>query len=217
MSEAFELLALGPFKALCVMAVEAEYGPALRTRIRPLVTGVGPVEAAVETAAALARLQRDGCLPDLVICLGSAGSRTLEHGRVYGVESVAYRDMDATALGFAKGVTPFLDAPARLALARGPADLPHARLSTGANVVTGATYDALEAEMVDMETYAVVRAAARFGVPVVGLRGISDGKADLTGLADWTDTLSLIDEGLAEALDRLVAETQTSSAFPETA
>ena len=116
-------------------------------------------------------------------------------------------------------VTPFLDDPAILTLASGPAGQPYARLATGASVVTGEAYDDIDADMVDMETYAVVRAAARFGVPVMGLRGISDGKADLTVLEDWTKTLSVIDEGLAEALDLLKAEFErlTADLAPESA
>ena len=216
MSGTFELSSFGPLTALCVMAAEAEYGPALRARIRPLITGVGPVEAAVATTGALAMLEREGRLPDLLISLGSAGSQTLEHGRVYWVDEVSYRDMDASAIGFAKGVTPFLDQPAVLTLASGPAGQPYARLATGASVVSGEAYDDIDADMVDMETYAVVRAAARFDVPVLGLRGISDGKADLTGLSDWTDTLAVIDEGLADALDLLNAEFERLTApLPE--
>ena len=202
----WDLTPFGPLTVLCVMAAQAEYGPALRARIRPLITGVGPVEAAVETTAALARLAAEDRLPDVLISLGSAGSQKLEHARVYWVDEVAYRDMDASAIGFPRGVTPFLDEPPSLTLASGPAGQPYARLATGASVVTGEAYDDIDADMVDMETYAVVRAAAKFGVPVMGLRGISDGKADLTGLSDWTDTLSVIDEGLAEALDLLKAE-----------
>ena len=57
--------------------------------------------------------------------------------------------------------------------------------------------------MVDMETFAVVRAAARFGVPVLGLRGVSDGRTDLSELSHWTDALAGIDLRLAEALDLL--------------
>ena len=213
----FEIARFGPITALCVMAAEAEYGSALRARIKPLICGVGPVEAAVETTAALAQLAR-GRLPDVVISLGSAGSQTLEHGRVYWVDEVGYRDMDATVLGFAPGVTPFLDQPASLTLASGPAGQPYARLATGASVVSGEGYDAIDADMVDMETYAVVRAAAKFDVPVLGLRGISDGKADLTGLSDWIDTLSVIDQGLAEALDLLKAEfDRVTAPLPETA
>lgn len=206
MSRTFELSNFGPLTALCVMATELEYGPALKARIRPLITGVGPVEAAVGTTEALAMLEREGALPDLILSLGSAGSQTLDHGRVYWVDEVSYRDMDASAIGFAKGVTPFLDEEPVLTLASGPAGQPYGRLATGGSVVSGEAYDAIDADMVDMETYAVVRAAAKFGVPVMGLRGISDGKADLTGLSDWTDTLAVIDEGLAEALDLLKAE-----------
>ncbi len=212
----FELTAFGPITALCVMAAEAEYGPALKARITPLITGVGPVEAAVSTTAALAELAQAGELPDLVISLGSAGSQTLDHGRIYWVDEVAYRDMDASVLGFPPGVTPFLDPPASLTLASGPQGQPYARLATGGSVVSGEAYDAIDADMVDMETYAVVRAAARFGLPVIGLRGISDGKADLTVLEDWTGTLAVIDEGLAEALDLLAAElTRLTADLPE--
>ncbi|WP_309629458.1 5'-methylthioadenosine/S-adenosylhomocysteine nucleosidase [Brevundimonas sp.] len=214
MSETFELTTFGPLTVLCVMAARPEYGPALKARIRPLITGVGPVEAAVETTAALAQLAAEDRLPDVLISLGSAGSQKLEHARVYWVDEVAYRDMDASAIGFPKGVTPFLDEPASLTLASGPAGQPYARLATGGSVVTGEAYDDIDADMVDMETYAVVRAAAKFGVPVMGLRGISDGKADLTGLSDWTDTLTVIDEGLAEALDLLKAEFERLTADP---
>jgi len=212
----WSLDSFGPISALCVMAAEAEYGPALRARIKPLITGFGPVEAAVATTAVLAMLEHEGRLPDLVISLGSAGSQTLDHGRVYWVDEVGYRDMDATALGFARGVTPFLDQPASLTLASGPQGQPYARLATGGSVVTGEAYDAIEADMVDMETYAVVRAAARYGLPVIGLRGISDGKADLTVLEDWTGTLAVIDERLAEALDLLARElTRLTADLPE--
>lgn len=213
----FELKTFGPITALCVMAAEAEYGPALKARIKPLMTGVGPVEAAVETTAALAGLAQSDALPDLVICLGSAGSQTLDHGRIYWIDEVSYRDMDASVLGFARGVTPFLDLPASLTLASGPQGQPYARLATGGSVVSGEAYDDIDADMVDMETYAVVRAAARFGLPVIGLRGVSDGKADLTGLSDWTDTLHIIDEGLAAALDLLENELTRLTADPSAA
>ena len=67
----------GNVSVLCVMAAPAEYGAHLQARIRPLMTGVGPVEAAVSLTAALARLEMRGGLPDLVLSLGSCGSPTL--------------------------------------------------------------------------------------------------------------------------------------------
>lgn len=185
------------------MAAAPEYGPALRARIRPLITGVGPVEAAVGVAHALESLRAEGALPDMVVSLGSAGSRSLDHARVYRVIEVSYRDMDASVLGFPKGETPYPRLPAVLPLAAGPAALPTARLATGASVVSGAAYDAVDADMVDMETFAVVRAAARFGLPVIGLRGVSDGRTDLSALEHWTDALAEIDLRLAEAVDLL--------------
>ena len=54
--------------------------------------------------------------------------------------------------------------------------------------------------MVDMESFAVYRAARRFGVPMIGLRGISDGRAELTGLHDWMEYLHEIDRKLADAV-----------------
>jgi adenosylhomocysteine nucleosidase len=129
----------------------------------------------------------------------------LNHACVYQAASVAYRDMDASALGFAKGVTPLLDQPAVLPLPCPIPGLPTATLSTGANVVSGAAYDAIDAEMVDMETWALVRAAQTFGLPLVALRGVSDGRTELKALEDWNSTLCHVDENLAAALDRLIA------------
>src|SRR3546814_2907430 len=74
-------------RVLFVMAVEAEYGPHLRARFDPLMIGVGPVEAALNTGLALQRLDQDGALPALVVSLGSAGSRTCTLGAVYQVRS----------------------------------------------------------------------------------------------------------------------------------
>ncbi|TIR44095.1 MAG: 5'-methylthioadenosine/S-adenosylhomocysteine nucleosidase, partial [Mesorhizobium sp.] len=70
---------------------------------------VGPVEAGVTLGAELSWLKSEKALPDLVVSLGSAGSRTLEQTEIYQAVSVAYRDIDASPLGFEKGATPFLD------------------------------------------------------------------------------------------------------------
>jgi adenosylhomocysteine nucleosidase len=203
---------IGPLTVLFVMATEQEYGPHLKARIRPLVTGVGPVEAAAATSAALVALDGAGRRPDLVFSLGSAGSRTLEHAGVYQISSVSYRDMDATLLGFEKGVTPFLDEPAVIDIPHRLPDIPAASIATGASIVSGSGYDGVSADMVDMETFAVLRAARRFGIPMVGLRGISDGRSDLTGLHDWTEYLHVIDEKHAAVLDEF-AEYVASGRF----
>ena len=190
-------------RVLYVMAAEAEYGARLRARIRPLICGVGPVEAAISTTMALFAHEAAGEMPDLVVSLGSAGSARLEQGVIYQVSSVSWRDVDATALGFAPGTTPFLEEEAEVALPTPIDGVPRARLSTGANVVSGGGFGTIDADMVDMETHAVRRACTRFGVPLIGLRGISDGREALTGMQDWTRLLAQIDEGLAAAVDKL--------------
>lgn len=208
------LTTLGGRRVLFVMAVEAEYGPHLRRRFRPLMTGVGPVEAGIVLAAALARLDAARMLPDLVVSLGSAGSRVLEQTGVYQAASVSYRDMDASALGVATGVTPFLDLPRVVPLKLMVPGIPAASLSTGANVVSGAAYDGIDAEMVDMETFAVLRACQLFSLPLVGLRGISDGAAELKHVDDWTDYLHIVDEKLADAVDRLAESLADGTIVP---
>jgi predicted 5'-methylthioadenosine/S-adenosylhomocysteine nucleosidase len=138
---------VGDRKVLYVMAAEPEYGPHLKARFEPLITGVGPVEAAGAVAAGLSVPGRDR--PDCIVCLGSAGSRMLEQTGIYQVSSVSYRDMDASPLGFEKGRTPFLDLPAVLPLPVIAEGVPTASLSTGANIVSGAAYDLIDADMVD--------------------------------------------------------------------
>ncbi|MGV1750965.1 5'-methylthioadenosine/S-adenosylhomocysteine nucleosidase [Agrobacterium sp. CG674] len=207
----FEIVEVAGKRLLFVMAADAEYGPHLQARFKPLMTGVGPVEAAVTLASTLARLQADNALPDLVVSLGSAGSRTLEQAEVYQATSVSYRDMDASAFGFEKGRTPFLDLPAEIALPLQIPGVAGARLSTGANVVSGAAYDTVDADMVEMETFALLRACQRFDVELIGLRGISDGKADVHHISDWTAYLHVIDEKLAQAVDRLCRAVEDGS------
>jgi adenosylhomocysteine nucleosidase len=137
------------------------------------------------------------------VSLGSAGSRRCRLGEVYQVSSVSWRDIDASALGFERGVTPFLPLPATMPLVTPLPDVPTATLSTGADVVSGDRYDAIAADMVDMESFAVLRACQRYALPLMGLRGVSDGPGEVNGLLDWTALLGHLDARLAEAVDAL--------------
>ncbi|WP_027062734.1 5'-methylthioadenosine/S-adenosylhomocysteine nucleosidase [Mesorhizobium loti] len=194
---------IGGKDVLFVMAAQAEYGPHLQKLFTPLMTGVGPVEAGVRLGAELSWLKSQKALPDLIVSLGSAGSRTLEQTEIYQAVSVSYRDIDASPLGFEKGATPFLDLPVTVPLPFRIPEIKQAGLSTGGAVITGAAYNTIAADMVDMETFACLRACQLFDVPLVGLRGISDGAADLRHVGDWTEYLHVIDEKLADAVMRL--------------
>jgi adenosylhomocysteine nucleosidase len=202
------LTRFGGHDVLFVMAVEAEYGPHLRRRFTPLLTGVGPVEAALGLSESLTRLSLAGTPPDLVVSLGSAGSARLQHGAVYQARSVSWRDIDASPLGIPRGITPFSGLPATLPLGPAIPGLAQASLSTGANIVSGAAYAAIPEDMVDMETWSAARACMRAGLPMIALRGISDGQSELAGLNDWASYLPLVDKALAAALDRLESALQ---------
>lgn len=193
------------------MATEQEYGPELRKRIHPLITGVGPVEAASVTSEVLAKLKAEEELPQLVFSLGSAGSQKLEHAEVYQLASVSYRDMDCSPLGFARGVVPFLNEPAVIPIPLQIPGVPAASIATGASIVSGKMYDEIDADMVDMESYAVYRAAKRFNVPTIGLRGITDGKTELSRYEDWADYLETVDKKLAADIDKFFAAVESGA------
>lgn len=129
-----------------------------------LCTGIGPVEAALATASALADDR-----PDAVLHIGIAGSHTLEPPAiVIGSESIFCDVVDeASTLPRVERVLP--DAKL-LAVARRV--LPDAYLrpiGTSARVGGGTNCD-VEA----MEGFGVLRAAALAGVPALELRAISN-------------------------------------------
>lgn len=211
-AESFSLSikSIGPHAVLYTMATEAEYGDQLKKRFTPFICGVGPVEAGVRLGLALANADKK---PDVIVSLGSAGSQKLEQGAVYEVNGLAYRDMDASAFGFEKGTTPFLDLPRFVPVVPAIPDVPKASLSTGANVVSGDGYKAISEDMVDMESFAVLRVCQTIGARFVGLRGISDGAKPVEGLSDWTQFLHVIDERLAHAVDALEDALLTMKGF----
>ena len=202
-----QLLTWGGTRILFVMATDQEYQTELQKRIPPLIVGVGPVEAALGTGMALAEMPER---PDLVVSLGSAGSSRLEQGTVHEIVAVSYRDMDASPLGFEKGVTPFLELPAVIDVPTRIEGVPKATLSTGANIVSGAAYGTIDADLVDMESFAILRACQSFGIPFCGLRGVSDGAEELRHFGDWADYLHIVDVELASALDKLKSQLETA-------
>ena len=173
---------------LVVAATEREL--ALLDGLETFCCGIGPVEAALQTARALQERR-----PDAVVHAGIAGSRSLEPpALVLGSEAV-YSDMidPASTLPRVERVRP--DAAL---LERARASLPEARvlpIATCGKVGGGTGFD-VEA----MEGFGVLRACELAGVPAVELRAISN-SPDESDRARWR-----FDEAfaaLAEALQRL--------------
>jgi futalosine hydrolase len=160
-----------------------------------LVCGIGPVEAAVATARALAERR-----PDAVVNVGIAGAKTLDPPAfVLGSEAV-YCDIVADSgarFPRVERVKPDADL---LAAARRA--LPEAHLcpiATSAAIGGGTT-----CEVEAMEGFAVLRAAELAGVPAVELRCISN-RVDELDRARWRfdEALAALDEALPVLLAKL--------------
>jgi futalosine hydrolase len=173
---------------LIVAATEREL--ALLERHVTFCCGIGPVEAALQTARALEERR-----PDAVLHVGIAGSRTLEPpALVLGSEAV-YCDVidEASTLPRVERINPDV-----ALLERVKAALPEAHvmpIATCGKVGGGTGFD-VEA----MEGFGVLRACELAGVPAVELRAISNSPDE----ADRT--LWRLDDAfaaLASALDRL--------------
>lgn len=133
-----------------------------------LVCGIGPVEAALATARALA-----GEPPAAIVQIGIAGAQTLPHGSIaIGSEAVYCDVVDANArIPRIERVEPD---PRLVAAARRA--LPDAHvLPIG---TTGRVGGGAACEVEAMEGFGVLRAAVLAGVPAVEVRGVSNAVAE---------------------------------------
>jgi predicted 5'-methylthioadenosine/S-adenosylhomocysteine nucleosidase len=173
---------------LVVAATEREL--ALLDRLDTFCCGIGPVEAALQTARALATRR-----PDFVVHAGIAGSRTLEPPSLVLGSEAAYCDVMDPGSSFPRVERTRPDA-ALLEKAR--AALPEAhvlQIATCGKVGAGTGFD-VEA----MEGFGVLRACELARVPAVELRAISNSpdEPDRT-LWRFDDAFA----ALADALERL--------------
>ena len=155
-----------------------------------LVCGVGPVEAAARTAAALA-----GQLPDAVLNVGIAGGRSFDKPVfIVGSEAVYCDADDPRWIELRLPADPGLVDAARRAL-------PEARVEPiGTSARVGGSSDC---EVEAMEGYAVLRAAALAGVPAVEVRVLSNAVGE-PDRAKWR--FGEAKDALAAALPALIEE-----------
>lgn len=167
---------------LVIAATERELAHVRRFETH--VCGVGPVEAAISTARALAERA-----PSAVLHVGIAGARAIEPLSVVLGSEAIYCDIEARI--------PVIDrvAPDAALLERLRASLPDAHvLPIGTSAAVGG---ATTCEVEAMEGFGVLRACAIARVPAVELRVVSN-RFDET---EWRFEESF--ELLGRALDRL--------------
>lgn len=166
--------------------------------VATLVCGVGPVEAAARTAAALA-----GQVPEAVLHVGIAGGRSFgEPVFVIGSEAVYCDADDPRWIELRVPADPALVDAARSAL-------PGARfepIGTSARVGGSVSSESAGCEVEAMEGYAVLRAATLAGVPAVEVRVLSNaiGEPDRSKwrFAEAKDALAIALPALIEEVTR---------------
>lgn len=164
-----------------------------------LYTGVGKVNAAIALMHRLAQAPR----PSLIINAGSAGSHTVSAGQVVVATHFHQRDMDATAMGFALGETPF-ESPIVLNQGLAVSNLTQVTCYTGDSFVTSA-HPQLTLEAIDMEAYALAKVCQQQQLPFLCLKFITDG-ADGQAADDWASAVVLAADKLADAIAHGLAE-----------
>lgn len=158
-----------------------------------LYTGVGKVNATLALTQKLAQMQEK----PLVINVGSAGSHVFDAGQVVCASRFVQHDMNASAIGFAVGQTPF-ETDIHLEHGLSVTHLPQATCFTGDRFVTEA-HPHFELEVIDMEAYALAKVSRHFDTPFLCLKFITDG-ANGQAANDWQQAVKLSAERLYEAL-----------------
>lgn len=153
---------------LVVAATARELAPA--DGWRTLCCGVGPVEAAAATAAAIATVR-----PSLVLHVGIAGARRatglVPPALVIGT-AAHYTDLAIPAAWAPSVLTP--DGALLAAAQRACPDAVRRAIGTSARVGGTLGVTSADVEVEAMEGFAVLRAAALAGVPALEVRAISN-------------------------------------------
>jgi adenosylhomocysteine nucleosidase len=171
-------------RPLLVVALEEEAAHLHVSELPVLVTGAGKVNAAIAVATTLAEFS-----PSRVVNLGTAGALHDGMTGTHVIGWVGQHDLDDTALFALAGL--HFGEPVVLA-------------EDGARLVTGDAFIsddgirarlARTADLVDMEGYAVARAAMTAGVPVTLVKQVSDSAGQGAGRS-WRENVDACAEQL---------------------
>ena len=172
---------INPDLPLLVVALEEE-ATHLHTHGLPiLVTGVGKVNAAIATATILGA-QSPSHIPSQIVNLGTAGALVDGYSGIHVIGTVTQHDLNDAAIFELTGL--HCSPPLELE-ADGPV------LTTGDQFISNESARrtlAEHAQLVDMEGYAVAKAALSFEVPVMLVKQVSD-SANQDASRSWSETV----------------------------
>lgn len=178
-------------RTLFVFALDSEAGKVFNEKNK-LVTGIGKVNAAMELTQEIQRNR-----PELIVNLGSAGSRSFGKGEVVCCTKFIQRDMDVRGLGFEKYETPLSGIPPVLEYGLVKEGLPQGICGTGDSFEMN--HAEADYNIVDMEAYPLALIAMKKNIPFLCLKYISD-DAGSEAAEDWAVQVHLASEAFNKIL-----------------
>lgn len=168
-------------------------------QVRYCETGIGKVNAALAVSAAV-REQR----PDWVLNVGTAGSATQTVGSILACGRFLDRDMEKVK---EFGVPYWHDFSADLAGIAMLNGLDYSHVcNTGDTFVTQVI---AQADVVDMENFAVAAVCQREGIPLLSVKYITD-RIGENSVQDWEDKLHEANVGLQTFFDRWSSDVRSA-------
>ncbi len=158
-------------EVLLIIALKEELPRNLLPEFNIEYCGVGKINATYKALEIISKYE-----PKLIINFGTAGSLRKNLFGLHEVSHFFQRDMDATALGFKIGVTPFEE---RSVIDFGRTGL---SCSSGDNFVSSPPE--LKTDLVDMEAYAIAKVCLLKNIQFVCFKYVSD-NADESASKNW--------------------------------
>ena len=164
-------------EVLLIIALKEELPRNLLPEFNIEYCGVGKINATYKALEIISKYE-----PKLIINFGTAGSLRKNLFGLHEVSHFFQRDMDARALGFKIGVTPFEE---RSVIDFGRTGL---SCSSGDNFVSSPPE--LKTDLVDMEAYAIAKVCVLKNVQFMCFKYVSD-NADESASKNWKVNASL--------------------------
>ena len=183
-------------EVLLIIALKEELPRNLLPEFNIEYCGVGKINATYKALEIISKYE-----PKLVINFGTAGSLRKNLLGLHEVSHFFQRDMDATALGFKIGVTPFEE---RSVIDFGRTGL---SCSSGDNFVSSPPE--LKTDLVDMEAYAIAKVCVLKKVQFMCFKYVSD-NADESASKNWKANASLGATAFKDMIKNLDLQTMLS-------
>tara|TARA_B100001564_G_scaffold126894_1_gene105936 strand:- start:433 stop:1032 length:600 start_codon:yes stop_codon:yes gene_type:complete len=183
-------------EVLLIIALKEELPRNLLPEFNIEYCGVGKINATYKALEIISKYE-----PKLIINFGTAGSLRKNLFGLHEVSHFFQRDMDARALGFKIGVTPFEE---RSVIDFGRTGL---SCSSGDNFVSSPPE--LKTDLVDMEAYAIAKVCVLKNVQFMCFKYVSD-NADKNASKNWKANASLGATAFKDMVKNLDLQTMLS-------